>query len=64
MSVKLLGLPGGAARFFSGWVHEFYMLGAVLENTLYRVVLRPWLSFLQSSSDVEVTGETMIKLNS
>ncbi len=41
-------------RHFNGWVSEFYLLGGILEHTLYRIVLRPWLWFLQRSSDCRV----------
>jgi type VI secretion system secreted protein VgrG len=54
MTVHLLSLEGDTKRHFSGWVSEFYMLGGILESTLYRIVLRPWLSFLQLSSDCRV----------
>jgi uncharacterized protein involved in type VI secretion and phage assembly len=63
---KFLGQPvtvkiaveGGEPRFFSGWVSEFYTLGAVLENTVYRMVLRPWLAFLQNSADCQISSST------
>lgn len=54
MVVHLLSLEGDTQRHFSGWVSEFYMLGGIVESTLYRIVLRPWLAFLQHSSDCRV----------
>jgi type VI secretion system secreted protein VgrG len=53
VTVKV-AIEGGEPRFFSGWVSEFYMLGAIFENTVYRMVLRPWLAFLQNSADCQI----------
>jgi type VI secretion system secreted protein VgrG len=42
------------ARVFSGIITEFGLIGSVGENTVYRVVLQPWLALLQLVSNCRI----------
>lgn len=47
-------------RIFSGIVTEFGLLGSVGENTLYRVVVQPWLALLRLVSNCRIFQEQTV----
>lgn len=47
-------------RLFSGIVTEFSLQGSVGENTLYRLILEPWLALLQLASNCRIYQDVAV----